>query len=89
MSAKVSGNSRYYSRIIVSKGLRFTLALAVTAAMGAVAYLLAQNQANHGSWMAIMPPVLLIGLGLVCIPIIEGWEYRPWQNAPMRYEHNA
>ena len=89
MASKVQSESKYYSRVIVSKGLRFTVAVAVCFAMLAVAYLIAQGMANKGSWLTFSAPIGLIGLVLISLPMIEYWEYRPWQNAPMRYEQNV
>ncbi len=89
MAAKLKKQDMYYSRVLVSKGTRFTVVVAVFGSMVAVAYLLAQTMANHASWGTVGVPIGLIGLGLIAIPLIEDWEYRPWQNAPMRYEHNV
>ena len=47
-----------------------------------------KNMRHELSWLVIVAPIMMLGLAAALIPVVEMWEYRPWQTQARQYERH-
>lgn len=83
---KKTGESPYYTRLLVSRQRRVTLGIIMIVYFALFASLLFQNISADVPWMIMAVPIIIAGSLFIFFPATEEWEYKPWQNKQQKQE---
>lgn len=86
--ATKNDRSKYYSRLVVYKGRKYSLAFAIGIVFSIFSVLIFENLLAERGWTVLIVPVLILGLLFVLHPATEEWDYEPWQSSPQQYERH-
>ena len=85
---KSEGNNKFYSKMLIYKGTRFTLMMIVSMAIVICGLMIDTGMLAGLSWITIGLPLCLSLSAFILYPATEEWEYRAWQAKPQRYEQH-
>ncbi len=81
---------KYYSYLIRNKTMQYGFNLLFLSVYAGLVLFIFSSLVLETSWTNLIIPVLLLNLPIIFFPLIEHWNYEPWQAKARQYEthHN-
>lgn len=86
MAKKVPEQNEYYTRLIVYPQRRNLLFVLLTVLVAGMTFAIFQYNVGKFSQNDLTVAIVISGALLCLYPIIEEWEYKPWQSKAIQYE---
>ncbi len=80
--------SFYYSRLLRSKSKQMGLLIVFMAILFILTFIIGQNSAMKKNWVNVVIPILVFNVPILLYPLIDTWEYKPWQAKAQKYERH-
>lgn len=90
MAAKKKGDdkNKYYSHLIINRNLKWGFFGFIAFFFSLFTFIIGRNAFNNAGWIGILAPILLFSIPIILYPMIEDWEYQPWQVMAQKYERH-
>lgn len=78
----------YYSHLTSHRNKRMGLNLSFVVCYILTTIVLFKELVLNEAWHRNLLPLLLFNIPVIIFPMVQEWNYRPWQSKPQKYERH-